>query len=263
MYTYIVFDLDETIGYFTQFGIIWDSIESIFDENLSQETFNCILSLYPNYFRYGIFAIFQYLKNVKKRNKNLKVILYTNNQGSKKWSNFIVNYIEEKINYKLFDQLIYAYKINGKQIESKRTTHNKTFGDFRRCTNCKKYERICFIDDQFHPGMKQNNIYYINIKPYYYYYEIDKIVNTFISSNCYKNICSSLKFKCNDEVDKKKMKNIILSYNILDGTQDQLTKEKTLTKKLLFHLQKFIRLHARKTKKRSRSKHKKTQKNIN
>ena len=32
MSTYIVFDLDETIGYFTQFGIIWESIESHIDK---------------------------------------------------------------------------------------------------------------------------------------------------------------------------------------------------------------------------------------
>ena len=39
MSTYIVFDLDETIGYFTQFGIIWESIEYLFENKLSQEYF--------------------------------------------------------------------------------------------------------------------------------------------------------------------------------------------------------------------------------
>ena len=68
MSTYIVFDLDETIGYFTQFGIIWESIEYLFENKLSQEHFNCVLDLYPIFFRPNILTIFRYLKQIKQLN---------------------------------------------------------------------------------------------------------------------------------------------------------------------------------------------------
>ena len=38
-------------------------------------------------------------------------------------------YLELKLNYKLFDRVISAYKVNGIQIEKKRTSHDKTYKD--------------------------------------------------------------------------------------------------------------------------------------
>ena len=46
--------------------------------------------------------LFKYL-NLKKKNKWLKVMIYTNNNGPKSWTYDIKHYIE-KINYKLFDK---------------------------------------------------------------------------------------------------------------------------------------------------------------
>ena len=90
MNTFIVFDLDETIGYFTQFGLFCEIIENFIDDNLSIETFNCIFDLFPFYLRPSILSIFRYLKIMKTKNKDkLKIVIYTNNQGPKKWCNSI------------------------------------------------------------------------------------------------------------------------------------------------------------------------------
>ena len=46
----VVFDLDETLGYFVEFGIFWDCLNrylSKFNSVLTQEDFNEILDLYP------------------------------------------------------------------------------------------------------------------------------------------------------------------------------------------------------------------------
>ena len=32
-YKYVVFDLDETLGYFTELGIFWDSLKSVLKKN--------------------------------------------------------------------------------------------------------------------------------------------------------------------------------------------------------------------------------------
>ena len=266
MSTYIVFDLDETIGYFTQFGIIWESIEYLFERKLPQEYFNCILDLYPLFLRPSILTIFRYLKHIKRQNNKLKILIYTNNQGPKSWCNYIVGYIEHKIKYKLFDQIIYAYKVNGRHIEFKRTSHNKTYGDFKRCVGCNANDKICFIDDQFHPSMKHKNIYYINIKPYYNDYDTNKLVGKFINSNCYNLLCKDYHYDKNKTTNVTKINKFINTYNYAKikkkPGEDKL--DKKLSKHLLFHIQKFLKLHlkkSKKTRKRQKNKHNKSKKN--
>ncbi len=254
MTTYIVFDLDETIGYFTQFGIIWESIEYLFEDKLSQHYFNCVLDLYPNFLRPNILTIFRYLKLKKQHNNNLKILIYTNNQGPKSWCNFIAGYIEYKLKYKLFDQIIYAFKVNGRHIEFKRTTHNKTYMDFKRCVGCNNNDKICFIDDQFHPSMKHKNIYYINIKPYYYDYNNEFLINKFMTSNCYSSICKDYNYEKNNERNNNKINKYINTYNYVK-TPKTLIDEKTdkiLSKHLLYHIQKFLNLYLKKTKRKTR-----------
>ena len=46
VYKYVVFDLDETLGYFTELGIFWDSLKSVLKKNLNQIEFNKICDLY-------------------------------------------------------------------------------------------------------------------------------------------------------------------------------------------------------------------------
>ena len=58
-YKYVVFDLDETLGYFTELGIFWDSLKSVL-KNLNQNEFNKFV-IYIKNFRPGIFSIITFL----------------------------------------------------------------------------------------------------------------------------------------------------------------------------------------------------------
>ena len=63
----VVFDLDETLGYFTEFGIFCDCLNNYFkNNNYSELNFNLLLDLYPEFTRPKIMNILEYLKNKKK-----------------------------------------------------------------------------------------------------------------------------------------------------------------------------------------------------
>ena len=114
--------MDETLGHFSQLGIIVDGIEKVIKKKLNQTEFNNLLDIFHLYLRPDIIKILNYLKNKKEKNKLDKVIIFTNNQGPKDWTNKIKNYFNYKLKYNLFDQIIGAYKINGKEVERLRTS---------------------------------------------------------------------------------------------------------------------------------------------
>lgn len=172
----VVFDMDETLGQFSQLGIIVDGIEKVLKKKLNQMEFNNLLDIFHLYLRTDILKTLNYLKN-KKEKKNLdKVIIYTNNQGPKEWSNKIKNYFNYKLKYNLFDQVIGAYMINGKYVERLRTSHNKRYNDLIRIARLPYNTKICFIDDLYHMEMENQNLFYINIHPYEYEYTYNNIL---------------------------------------------------------------------------------------
>ena len=64
----VVFDVDETLGYFVEFGIFWSSIIAYkihqkINYELTQDDFNKILDLYPEFIRPNIISILNYLKH--------------------------------------------------------------------------------------------------------------------------------------------------------------------------------------------------------
>ena len=135
----VVFDLDETLGYFTEMGIFWDCLKKYLSHGnnttpLTQTDFNEVLDLFPEFLRPNIINILIYLKKKKESNCCHKMMIYTNNNGPREWAHYIMSYFESKIKYKLVDQVIAAFKINGKQVEICRTTYNKTHKDLIRCT---------------------------------------------------------------------------------------------------------------------------------
>jgi hypothetical protein len=235
----VVFDLDETLGYFVEFGIFWDSlylyVNKFLNKQLSQSDFNNILELYPEFLRPNIINILNYLKNRKQSNHCQKLMIYTNNQGSQKWSQHIVSYFETKVNFKLFDQIISAFKINGKQIEFCRTTNNKTYTDFIRCTKIPINSEICYVDDTFYPEMVNDNVYYINIKPYIHDLPFNEIYKRFLEND--KNI---IKEKQNEFIEF--MNKNIQNYNftVIPKKNEDYEIDKILSKKIMIHLQEFF-----------------------
>jgi hypothetical protein len=240
----VVFDLDETLGYFTEFGVFIDSLKRYMESKkinfiMTQNEFNQLLELYPEFLRPNIINILNYLKHKKEKNICNKVMIYTNNQGSREWVNNIISYFENKINFKLIDQIICAFKINGKKIEICRTTNNKTYNDLIRCTKLPLDAEICFMDDNYYPGMSSDNVYYINIKPYYRFIEFKNMCNTFINSTIGKNILLDIDNKIefvNYMLNEFKYYNLENIYK----TEEEYNIDFILSKKIMAHLKIFF-----------------------
>ena len=173
----IVFDLDETIGHFEEFGRFIDGLAALHEgdvfaktykhdafDSITQKHFKGLLDLYPEFFRPRIFSVFKNLIKQKKKDKNLQIVIYTNNMGPRSWTLYIKKYIEDKIKYKLFDKIITGYRPGEKG--NCRTTHNKTRKDLIKCNHLDNNALILFFDDQYHPHMHHKNIDYIHLYPY-------------------------------------------------------------------------------------------------
>jgi hypothetical protein len=234
----VVFDLDETLGYFSEFGMIWETLSEYISKNnpnkINQELFNDILDIFPEFLRPNIFYILDYLKRKKIKSKCNRLILYTNNQGPTEWARSIIKYFEMKMHYDLFDQIISAYKIDGHQVEMCRTTHSKTHGDLMKCAKLSENDEICFLDDLYHPGMENEHIYYINVKPYKYDLNFTEIINRLLNSNKI-NIIDENEFKA--EFSKNLQK---YHYSPRTKKINEYNIDTIISKRILHHLKDFF-----------------------
>lgn len=235
----VVFDLDETLGCFTQLGIFWQSLEHFAKTHqihLTQQDFDDTLDLFPEFIRPNIIPILNYLKTKKQGNMCHKLLIYTNNTGPKEWSQQIIRFFESKIHYKLVDQIIAAFKINGKQVEMCRTTYEKTHDDLIRCTKIPTNAEICFIDDAFYPKMANDNVYYINLKPFFYDLPMDYMIYTFEKSALGQKISKifeSFTTSLEEEIQK-------YHYKYTPKNAEEYEIDKILGKHILSHLKIFF-----------------------
>jgi hypothetical protein len=248
----VVFDLDETIGYFTQLGIFWDCLINYLKEtnkrNLTQNDFDTTLDLFPEFLRPNIINILTYLKNKKQSNCCHRMMIYTNNNGPREWANHIIKYLEKKINYKLIDRIIAAFKINGKRVELCRSTHNKSHKDLIKCTKIPLNAEICFLDDTFYPEMANDNIFYINIKPYFHDLKFEYMITKFKESEEGKKLIND-----GNEFETWMLKEIKkYKYDIVEKDEKEYEVDKILGKQIIIHLQEFF----------SKSKKNKTYRNV-
>jgi hypothetical protein len=247
----VVFDLDETLGYFVELGIFWDSLSKITGvHEFTQEEFNDILDLYPEFIRPNIENILKYLKKKKQLKKCHKIMIYTNNQGPSKWVDYILSYFETKIKSRLFDQTIRAFKINGKQVEMNRTTHDKTYADLVRCTQIPANAQICFLDDIYHPEMVHDNVYYINLKPYIHDLPFDDLVTRFVNSKIGQMITDT--FDQTDVANRLLSELEKFSYTYVEKTQEETEIDEILGKEIMTHLKFFFTQSSSKTVRRRR-----------
>ena len=172
----IVFDVDETLGHFTQLYTFW-SLLSEYINNNNEIIFFKLLDIFPNFLRPSILNILKNIKNKKKRNICNYAMIYTNNNGPKAWITMIQNYFHHKLKYNLFDKIIGAFKVNGKIIEVCRTSYSKSVKDFINCTKLPSNTQICFLDDLLHAGMKHDNVLYIHLKPYTHNIDFTKMAS--------------------------------------------------------------------------------------
>jgi hypothetical protein len=171
----IVFDFDETIGYFEQ---IIEMIKYT-KKTLKEDIFH-FLKLFPLVFRTNIFDIFYYIVRLKKEKKIKSVILYSNNNNDV-FIGYVLSFIHDTLNYNLFDLTISLNQTHNK---------NKNMTDLLNYSNglLNKNSSIFFIDDKEYDDMKNSNYckYYIKCESYKYLYNntmIEEKLNLIIGSN--------------------------------------------------------------------------------
>lgn len=251
----VVFDLDETLGYFTELGILWDALLScknnpelnIYirdDFAMTPELFNEILDLYPEFLRPNITSILNYLKYKKQLGICSGVMIYTNNKGPSEWSRYIINYFQKKINYNLFDQIVGAFKKNGKIIEINRTTGKKTIEDFIKCTKIDSDSEICYIDDNVHKKMVVENVYYIKMISYKYFISYEEVLERFSNSQTFNKIFVNEKNANLSILIKSKTLDYMNNLNYVfineNNDFDKEKDEREITKKTMLLLQTFF-----------------------
>jgi hypothetical protein len=167
----IVFDLDETIGHFKQLYSLYQLIVQIVGRPVEQAEFNELLDLYPEFFRVGIFSIFDLLYQKKRKGLVGGLYIYTNNKCEGDWVKKIAAYINSKVcrGNILFDDLILAFKIRNRVVELRRTTDTKTYSDLIRCIMLPEEDvEVCFIDNTEYTRMFERKVFYILPSPYFH-----------------------------------------------------------------------------------------------
>ena len=236
-YKVVVFDLDETLGCFIEPSIFWNSLENYYGHNLFNDHFFDMLNIFPEFFRPNIFKMLDFIHKKKINKACNKIVIYTNNQGTKDWVKMISNYFDYKLGYKVFDNIIAAYKINGKQIEPNRTSHEKSVKDLISCTGIPADSEICFIDDLYHPLMDKENVMYMHIKPYHYSMPFN------IMAEKYYRLIFDNKSAVSEEEFVNSIVYYMNQYNYTVKIKSEL-EEKTdivVSKKLSSHLEDFLK----------------------
>lgn len=271
----IVFDLDETIGSFNEFVMLFLYLENgmckdakhwtlgkeqhilegfatrtsttDFSSSSYQNLFNELLDLYPSFLRYGILNVFQFLNEKKRTHECYKIYIYTNNKYSPDFPQKIQKYVDYKLGTRGFiDKIICAFKIGDKIIEPSRTTTDKTHADFIQCTMLPRHTEICFVDNTLYSDMRGNKIFYIQPKNYYHKMGWRNIVDVFLQSPIYSKY-----FHRNGE----DMRNAL--YGLKEGEdipRNEILYAKLaeddvkVYKKLMYHVKEFFLLTTRREK---------------
>ena len=275
----VVFDVDETLGHFGQFGLFFDTLSEFYNNpNILYTNFNELIDLYPEVFRPNIVRILDYIHKKKQSGACSKVMIYTNNQGPAKWIPHIRGYLEKKLedygtltisltqNHKpFFDRIIGGFKIANIMVNSdqpERTTADKTINDFLRCSRLSPNVEICFLDDLNHPKLVNEKVYYIKLQSYHSYIPFEQFITRFLNSKLYEQHFAALSTRVtqsfsastsNKQIQKQmtaiEMNNVLVKYIKLskyDAKKEHILVnpreiDEIISKYILFHLQQFFK----------------------
>ena len=156
-YRIVVFDMDETIGSFGQLGAAWGN------RRFNDATFPdfCVfMSRRMECCRPGAVMLLRTLCNARSAGVLDKIVMYTNNNGHASWAQAIAGAFGHLAGQRVFDSVVTGYQPGSGNC---RTTHAKTYTDLCRCLNLPPDTQVCFVDDQYHPGMVHENVMYLRV----------------------------------------------------------------------------------------------------
>ena len=246
----VVFDLDETLGCFVEVGMFWDALEHFYKEHnpskhLTDTDFFQVMDTFPEFLRPNIIPILEYLVEKKEQKQCDQIMIYTNNQGPKSWTVKISDFLSHKMGKPVFDQIIACFMRNGKVVEVGRTTDDKTVKDLIRCTNVPSDTEICFLDDRFHPLMKHDKVFYINVKPYNHSMSFEEM-----AKNYYKKHMNADTSKADTSatfVSEAAFVSFIVSfmqrynYTVTDKSTLEADVDKVVSKRIMGYLEDFFK----------------------
>jgi len=244
---HVVFDLDETLGSFSDLYILYQCLNDISGNTIENTSLfvKQLLSLYPEFLRYGITTILQLLYHKKKKNMCDGIHIYTNNQCiPDTWTYFIIEFIEEYYSLPtLFGEVIRSFKIDGKIVDPRRTEQTKSIRDLMNCILIPRKTEICYVDDALHPKMKHRYLYYLQPKPYYHKLTKRAIIDRYLDS---------------EFVDSTILKDQMYDwYNVKGYVLDSCSKNANdietdinVSKKIMYHIREFFFYRAKHVKTR-------------
>lgn len=178
----IIFDLDETLGYFTQIYVLCCKFTEITSTSLSSIDLFYMYSEFPNIFRPDIFTLLSYI-NLLKKKYDVKVVLYTNTLMSITWIETIMDYITNKIDKhtKFFDNYI--------TLDMKcRTNVRKSIDEVYNCCSHLSRDYKYFIVDNKKFHSITDNVEFKLINTYVYTYRNKDMWNWLLRKKQIQNI---------------------------------------------------------------------------
>lgn len=239
----LVFDMDETLGFFSQISRIWFPLQELNNNALSDYDFFSLCDLFPQMLRPKITEFLRYCKKLKQVGVIDKIILYTNNTGPEWWPKIIVSYIEYKAGESIFDVIIPGFN---KKIKSNcRKNELKSYDDLVRCSKIPPTSKVCFYDDQPHRNMESHKyVTTVYVNSYNYFYTNSEIFLRLKKLKFYKPIYQDIlktsleehlleyNSKANENTDLKEALNMFVK-KIKTSTKSRTrgkTKSKSKTK---------------------------------
>lgn len=228
----VVFDLDETLGSFAEIGMFWDAVCSICGPGSKGEFFD-MMDTFPEFVRPGVKRMLTLLADKLETGECDQVMIYTNNQGPRSWARSLADYFEDKAGCAIFSRIVAAFKVRGRVVEYNRTSHGKSVEDLIRCTKIPKSTEICFLDDQYHPLMEHDNVYYINVKPYHF-------------SMTYKDMARRYHDKCDLNIPLVDFERDVVSFmsryghTVVDKSPEEQAVDVVVGKQIITHLNRFF-----------------------
>lgn len=237
----VVLDVDETIGYFVELGIFCDALTQTAwnnDATAQYAHFNALMDAFPEFLRPNIMDILRFLKRKKDADECCGVMIYTNNNGPRAWVEHIIKYMESNLGASLFDQIVAAFKVNGKIIEMGRTTHNKTYDDLLRCTKLPSNVEVCFLDDQMHSHMEHGQVYYIHVKPYVHQLSVQTLMDRFFQTPALRSTTG-----VNPDDLRHRVSTFMQRFSATHAPKDPMEQEidRIISKKIMEHLAEFFK----------------------